>query len=109
MRVTDVFLTLPVFPILVIAVAMVGQGSGALIIGIFTVLGWPGPARLVRGTYLSLRSEEFVEAARAVGVPTRRIIVRHLLPCALRPVIVAATLAVSSFMLLQTAAQLLGG
>jgi ABC-type dipeptide/oligopeptide/nickel transport system permease subunit len=108
MRVTDIFLTLPVFPLLLIAVALVGQGSVALLIGLFSVLGWPGPARLVRGVCLSLRSEEFVEAARAVGVPTGRIIVRHLLPCALRPVLVAATLAVSSFMLLETAADFLG-
>jgi ABC-type dipeptide/oligopeptide/nickel transport system permease subunit len=108
MRVTDVFLTLPVFPLLLIAVAMVGQGSVALIIGLFSVLGWPGAARLVRGVYLSLRSEEFAEAARAAGVPARRIIVRHLLPCALRPVIVSATLAVSGFILLETAADFLG-
>jgi peptide/nickel transport system permease protein/oligopeptide transport system permease protein len=108
MRVTDIFLTLPVFPLLLIAVALFGQGSAALIIGIFTVLGWPGTARLVRSAYLSLRGEDFVEAARAAGVPTPRIIIRHLLPCALRPVIVSATLAVSSFMLLETAADFLG-
>jgi len=108
MRVTDVFLTLPFLPILLVASAFFGQGNILLIIGIFSFFGWPGIARLVRSSYLSLRNQEFVEAARAVGVPTTRIIFRHIAPSALRPVIVAATLSVSSYILAEAAIDYLG-
>jgi len=108
MRVTDVFLTLPFLPILLVVSAFFGQGNVVLIIVIFALFGWPGIARLVRGSYLSLRNQEFVEAARAVGVPAWRIIFRHIAPSAVRPVIVAATLAVSSYILAEAALDYLG-
>ena len=65
-------------------------------------------ARLARASYLSLRVQEFAEAARAVGVSDRRIIFRHLLPNALRPVIVATTLNVASFIVVEAAIDFLG-
>jgi ABC-type dipeptide/oligopeptide/nickel transport system permease subunit len=108
MRVTDVFLTLPFFPVLLIVTAFVGQGSVLLIVVIFSFFGWPGVARLVRSSYLSLRNQEFVEAARAVGVPDRRVIFKHMLPSALRPVIVATTLNVSAFIVAEAAIDFLG-
>ncbi len=108
MRVTDVFLTLPFFPVLLIVTAFVGQGSVPLIVIIFSFFGWPGVARLVRGSYLSLRNQEFVEAARAVGAPNRRIIFRHMLPSALRPVIVVTTLNVSGYIVSEAAIDFLG-
>jgi peptide/nickel transport system permease protein/oligopeptide transport system permease protein len=108
MRVTDVFLTLPFFPVLLIITAFIGQGSVLLIIGIFSFFGWPGVARLARSSYLSLRHQEFVEAARAVGVPNSRIIFKHMMPSALRPVIVVTTLNVSGFIVAEAAIDFLG-
>jgi peptide/nickel transport system permease protein len=96
MRITDIFLTIPFLPLVIAISAIYSQGSGnvALIIIIFTVTGWPGIARLVRALFLSLREQEFAEAAKAVGVNDWRIIFRHLLPNALSPVIVATTLGI---------------
>lgn len=108
MRVTDIFLTLPTLPVLLIAAAFLGQGNPVIVIVIFSFFGWPGIARLVRGSYLSLRNQEFVEAARAVGASNRRIIFRHIAPSAIRPVIVAATLGVAGFILGEAAIDYLG-
>jgi peptide/nickel transport system permease protein len=108
MRVTDIFLTLPFLPMLILAADIFGQGHLWVIIGIFVVFTWPGVARLARASYLSLRTQEFTEAARAVGVSNMRIIFRHLLPNALRPVIVATTLNVASFIVVEAAIDFLG-
>jgi peptide/nickel transport system permease protein len=62
---------------------------------IFGLFSWMGVSRLVRGLFLSIREREFVEAAMAVGVRDRRIIFRHILPNALSPILVAATLIVA--------------
>jgi peptide/nickel transport system permease protein len=108
MRFTDVMITIPV---LVIA-AVLGRrfGShGIVILGL--VLGfvtWTNLARLVRGEFLSLREKEFVEAARAMGASSRRIIFRHILPNTLGVIIVSATLAVASAILLETSISYLG-
>lgn len=97
-RITDVFLTIPTLPLIVAISAIYAQGRGspALIIGILAFVGWPGTMRLVRATFLSLREQEFTEAARSVGVRPFRIIFRHLLPNALSPVIVVTTLSVGA-------------
>lgn len=103
MRITDFALAFPFLP-LVIAVGLVAneQYTVGSLLWIFTAVGWPGIARLVRATYLRLRTLEYAEAARAVGVPAWRIIFRHLLPNALGPVIVAATLNVGAFILAES-------
>src|SRR5262249_58656670 len=62
---------------------------------IFGLFGWMGVARLVRSLFLSIREREFVEAAKAVGVRDRRIIFRHILPNALSPIVVSASLIVA--------------
>lgn len=110
MRTVDVFLTLPSLPILLTASAIFGQGhtSVPLIILIFTFLGWAYTARLVRSLFLSLRTVEYAEAARAAGVPTTRIIFRHLMPNALRPILVTTTLAVANFIIFEAAVDYLG-
>jgi ABC-type dipeptide/oligopeptide/nickel transport system permease subunit len=95
MRITDVFLTLPTLRLLILLADYLASGSATVIIILFAVLSWPGNARLVRSYYLTFRSQEFTEAARAVGVGDARIIFRHILPNALSPIIVAATLAVA--------------
>jgi peptide/nickel transport system permease protein len=108
MRITDVFLTLPTLPLLILLSAYIGNGSATIIILLFGILSWPGAARLVRSYYLTFRNQEFTEAARAVGVGDARIIFRHILPNALSPIIVAATLAVASFIGSEAAIDFLG-
>ena len=71
-------------------------------------VSWPGYARLVRGQILSLRTQEYVTAARAVGVPTLRTLMRHIVPNALGPVIVAATFGFSGAMILEASLSYLG-
>jgi peptide/nickel transport system permease protein len=71
-------------------------------------LRWMPVARLVRAQFLSLREKEFVEAARALGVPTSRQIVRHVLPNALGPVIVAGSLEVAAAIILESTLSFLG-
>ncbi|MGI5490678.1 ABC transporter permease [Microtetraspora malaysiensis] len=108
MRLTDVMITIPVL----IIGAVVGQIAGnlgpyflALMLGVIT---WTSVARLVRGQFLSLREKEFVEAAQAVGTSSRRIIFKHIMPNTLGVIIVSATLAVSSGILLETALSFIG-
>jgi peptide/nickel transport system permease protein len=108
MRITDVFLTLPQLPLLIMLSYYVSKGSWLLIVLIFGLIGWTGVARLVRSYYLTFRQQEFVEAARAIGVADARIIFRHILPNALSPVIVSTTLAVAGFIVAEAAIDFLG-
>jgi oligopeptide transport system permease protein len=74
----------------------------------FAITGWVNTARLVRGQVLSLKEKEFVEAARAVGVPTSRILLRHILPNTLAPIIVAISFGVPSYILAEAGLSFLG-
>ncbi|HEX5590936.1 MAG TPA: ABC transporter permease [Candidatus Limnocylindrales bacterium] len=97
MRVVDVMLSLPtLFVILIVARFFKDQRDNVWsIILVFGLFSWMGVSRLVRSLFLSIREREFVEAARAVGVRDRRIIFRHILPNALSPIVVAATLIIA--------------
>ncbi len=108
MRVTDVFLTIPTLPLLILLAFYLGKGSWIVIVLIFALTGWTGVARLIRSYYLTYRNQEFTEAARAVGVSDTRIIFRHILPNALSPVIVSATLLVAGFIIGEAAIDFLG-
>ena len=118
MRVTDLFLALPQLPIFLLVVYLfretakrmlgVEMGAFVLIVGVIGLLRWMPVARLVRAQFLSLREKEFVEAARALGVPTTRQIVRHVLPNALGPVIVAGSLEVAAAIILESTLSFLG-
>ncbi|MDQ3880042.1 MAG: ABC transporter permease [Chloroflexota bacterium] len=96
MRLVDLMLALPFLFIILVAARFFGSGDPIVIMVIFGVLSWPGLARLVRALFLSLREQEYVLAARAVGVGHFRIALRHMLPNALGPIIVSATLLVAS-------------
>jgi peptide/nickel transport system permease protein len=118
MRVTDLFLSLPHLPLLLLVVFLFRDrmrqafgpelGIFLLIVGVIGGLRWMQPARLVRASFLTLKEKEFVEAARCVGVPSFWLIVRHILPNALSPVIVAATLGVGSAILAESSISFLG-
>lgn len=108
MRLVDVLLSVPTLPLYLILAALIPGGGVSRIILIFTAFGWTGVARLVRGQVLVLRGQDFVEAARALGASETRLILRHLLPNSLAPVIVAATLAVGGAILGESALSFLG-
>ncbi len=108
MRLVDILLSIPTLPLYLILAALVPGGGVARIILIFTAFGWTGVARLVRGQVLSLKRQDFVEAARAMGASEARLILRHLLPNAMAPVIVAATLRVGGAILGESALSYLG-
>lgn len=92
MRFVDLMLAIPFLFVILVAARFFGGGDPFTLIIIFGLLFWPGLARLVRALYLSLREAEFVQAARAVGVSDTRITFRHILPNALGPIVVSATL-----------------
>jgi ABC-type dipeptide/oligopeptide/nickel transport system permease subunit len=107
MRLADVTLAFPTL-LLLIAVAAAVRPSLALTFVLIGVVGWAGMARLVRGQVLVLRSAEYVQAARALGAPDRRILFRHLLPNVRAQVIVAATLGIAGAMMAEAALSFLG-
>jgi len=107
MRFTDVVLAIPPLPLILLLAGLVRPSVPVLIL-IIGALGWMSTARLVRSEFLSLREREFVESARALGSTNRRLIWRHMLPNALAPLIVAATLAVGYSILVESALSFLG-
>ncbi len=108
MRITDLFLTLPTLAVLLVAAAYLGQGDPLRVAIILALLFWTPLARIVRGIFLSLREKEYVEAAKALGSPDRRIIIRHMLPNTLGPIIVNATLLIATAILVEAALSFLG-
>jgi len=107
MRFTDVILCFPTLLVILSVVTVVGPSifNVMVVIGGF---GWPGICRLVRGQFLSLREQDFILAARSVGVPSRQLITRHLLPNVVAPVSVAVTLALASAILTEASLSFLG-
>ncbi len=107
MRIVDLVLSLPFLPMLLALSIVLGPGYWTIVI-ILTAFGWPGTSRLVRGSVLSLRNLDFVEATRALGASNGRIITRHLLPNSIAPIIVDATLNVGGFIVAESAVSFLG-
>jgi peptide/nickel transport system permease protein len=95
MRIVDVWIAFPAFYLMLLLVG-VFEASVPVLIAILALTAWPATARLIRAEILSLREREYVEAARAMGLPAHRIITRHLIPGALSPVLVTAALAVAA-------------
>ncbi len=95
MRINEMMMVIPELPLLIVAakIRFISNSVVKLII-IMTIFGWVGIARLIRGEALSLREEEYVEAAKAIGVPNWQIVIRHLMPNTMAVSIVWATLRV---------------
>lgn len=91
MRLADTFGAFPGILLAVAITAVIGSGSLVVVFIALGLVGWPGLARIVRGQVLSLREEDFIGAARALGAGRGRIVCRHLLPNCIAPVIVTAT------------------
>jgi peptide/nickel transport system permease protein len=118
MRLTDLFLSLPQLPLLLLIVYFfrnalqkaLGPEAGVFILIVVVIGGlrWMPVARLVRAQFLSLREKEFVEAARSLGSPPLRQVVRHILPNALGPVIVAGTIDVAAAIIAESSLSFLG-
>ena len=88
-RVIDVFLAFPLLLGAILIVGVIGGGVSAVVVAL-VALGWMTTARLARGQVLALREAEYVEAARSIGAGNGRIVVRHILPNAIAPVLVYA-------------------
>jgi peptide/nickel transport system permease protein len=118
MWLTDLFLSLPALPLLLLVIylfrdalkAAFGAEGGVFIMIVIVIGGlrWMPVARLVRAQFLSLREKEFVEAARALGASKLRQVVRHILPNALGPVIVAGTIDVAAAIIAESTLSFLG-
>ncbi len=118
MWLTDLFLSLPQLPLLLLIIYLfrdtltkiMGAQVGTFLLIVIVIGGfrWMAVARLVRAQFLSLREKEFVEAARALGASTRRQVTKHILPNAMGPVIVAATIYVADAIIAESTLSFLG-
>ena len=106
-RVTDLFLIVPSIAILAVALKKFGQTPNWILI-VLAALGWMYVARVVRGQVLSIKEKEFVDAARASGASNRRIIVRHILPNCIGPIMVNMTLAIAAAIIAESTLSFLG-
>ncbi len=118
MRLTDLFLSLPILPLLLVAVTLFRQplraafgpegGMFILIVGVIGITSWMPTARIVRGEILALKEREFVLAARSIGTTPFLIIRRHLLPNVISPIMVSATLGLATAIITESALSFLG-
>ena len=114
MRIVDIFLCIPFLPILIILGAIMSDlnvGSELRIFYVMLIIGllsWPSIARLVRGQILSLREQEFMQAAQALGLKDSRQIFKHLIPNVVPQIIVSATLNIGSAIMTESALSYLG-
>lgn len=102
MRVTEAFQTLPNFLLLLVLVAVFGSTITTVIVAV-GIVSWPAPARLTRAEFLSLRNREFVQAGRTLGLKDLKLIFGEILPNALPPVIVYASVVMAVSILLESA------
>ena len=118
MRLTDLFLSLPILPLLLVAVTLFRQplranfgpegGMFILIVGVIGITSWMHTARIVRGDVLALKEREFVLAARSAGTTSRGIIMRHLLPNVVSPIVVSATFGLATAIITESSLSFLG-
>ncbi len=118
MRFTDLFLSLPLLPLLLLMVMLFreplsrrfGPETGIFFLIVFAigVTSWMHTARIVRGDVLALKEREFVLAAKSLGTPPRRVIVRHVLPNVMSPIMVSATLGIANAVITESALSFLG-
>jgi peptide/nickel transport system permease protein len=118
MRLTDLFLSLPLLPLLLVMSLLLREelsgrfgpktGMFLLIVVAIAITSWMQTARIVRGDVLALKEREFVLAARSIGTPARRIIIRHIVPNVLSPVLVSATLMIATAIITESALSFLG-
>ncbi len=118
MRLTDLFLALPLLPLLLVTVmlfrdalrAAFGPEAGIfmLIVFVIGITSWMQTARVVRGSVLSVKEQDYVLAAKSIGTRERRIVTRHILPNILGPIVVSATLGIANAIIVESALSFLG-
>lgn len=118
MRLTDLFLALPLLPLILVASLLfreplantfgVEGGIFVLIVALIGITSWMQTARIVRGDVLALKEREFVLAARSVGTSSTQLMIRHLLPNVLSPIMVSATLGIATAIITESALSFLG-
>ena len=118
MRLTDLFLALPLLPLLLVIImlfrdtlrATLGPETGIFLLIVFVIgiTSWMQTARIVRGAVLSVKEQEFVVAAKSIGTRERRIVTRHILPNVLSPIMVSATLGIATAIITESALSFLG-
>jgi peptide/nickel transport system permease protein len=107
MRITDIFLAFPALILAMAIVAAIGPSLNSVIIAL-TVVWWPSYARLIRGDILQVREEDYIEASRGLGASSRRVIMRHVLPNAIYPMLIMASLDIGAVVLTAAALSFLG-
>jgi peptide/nickel transport system permease protein len=107
MRTADVFFAFPYILFAIVLIAVLGKGLQNVFLAI-GILGWPSIARVFRSSILSVKESEYVDAARAMGASVRRILVRHIMPNSVAPIIVYATMSVGGAILTEAALSFLG-
>ncbi|NBR88886.1 MAG: ABC transporter permease [Rhodobacteraceae bacterium] len=118
MRLTEVFQSLPLLPLLLVMVTLFREplagafgpekGTFILIVGAIGVTSWMATARIVRGSVLALKEREFVLAARSIGTSDHKMILRHILPNVVSPIMVSATLGIAAAIITESALSFLG-
>jgi len=118
MRMTDLFLALPLLPLLLVMVMLFREalstrfgpetGTFILIVTAIGITSWMHAARIVRGEVLALKEREFVLASRSIGTPPHRMILRHILPNVMSPIMVSATLGIATAIITESALSFLG-
>jgi peptide/nickel transport system permease protein len=107
MRVVDIVMSFPIIVLLLVAVAVLGPGltNMMIMVGLIT---WTVPCRIVRAQFLQLREADYVTAAKVIGVPDRSVVISHILPNSLAPLLVYASLGVASVVILEAGLSYLG-
>ena len=118
MRTTDLFLALPLLPLLLVIIMLFREPLRTafgpetdiflLIVVVIGITSWMQTARIVRGEVLAVKEREFITAARGIGTPERRIVVRHVLPNVMSPIMVSATLGIANAIITESALSFLG-
>jgi peptide/nickel transport system permease protein len=107
MRITDIFMALPLFLLAMAIVTALGRSLDNIMKSLI-IVGWPIYARTIRGSILTIREEDFVQAAQAQGAGTLRVIFKHVLPNAIYPVLILASLDIGAMVLTAAALSFLG-
>ncbi|SEN57037.1 oligopeptide ABC transporter permease [Lihuaxuella thermophila] len=108
MRLTDLMLNFPFLLFVLFLISIFEKTTIPLLVSALALTSWPTTARIVRGVFLSLREMEYVQSAKAIGCSDWRIIIRHMLPNALGPIIVNATLLMATMISIESALSFLG-
>lgn len=107
-RVTDIFFAIPLVLAAIVIMSVTPNRTAFIVAFVLTAFGWPQIARITRGTVLSVKNNEFVTAARSLGMSRGRILRRHVLPNASAPIIVYATVALGQFIVAEASLSFLG-